>query len=61
MYVFDLLINKAGWKWLDSFSTPFSMLIAMAVVAVISYFSYENSWPLAPDTDAAAAVVSAFM
>lgn len=61
MYVFDLLINKAGWKWLDSFSTPFSMLIAMAVVAVISYFSYENGWPLAPDTDAAAAVVSAFM
>ena len=61
MYVLDLLINKAGWKWLDSFSTPFSMLIAMAVVAVISYFSYENGWPLAPDTDAAAAVVSAFM
>lgn len=61
MYVFDLLINKAGWKWLDSFSTPFSMLIAMAVVAVISYFSYENGWPLTPDPDEVAAVVSALM
>lgn len=61
MYVFDLLITKAGQKWLDSFSTAFSMLIAMAVVAVISYFSYENGWPLKPDPDAVAAVVSAVM
>lgn len=59
MYVFDLLINKAGWKWLDSFSTPFSMLIAMAVVAVISYFSYQNGWPLKPDPDEVAAAANA--
>ena len=55
MYVCDLLIGKCGQKWLDSFSTPLSMLIAMAVVAVISYFSYENAWPLDPETAAAAA------
>ena len=55
MYVCDLLIGKCGQKWLDSFSTPLSMLIAMAVVAVISYFSYKNSWPLDPETAAAAA------
>ena len=55
MYVCDLLIGKCGQKWLDSFSTPLSMLIAMGVVAVISYFSYENCWPLDPETAAAAA------
>lgn len=59
MYVFDLLINKCGQTWLDSFSTPFSMLIAMAVVAVISYFSYENGWPLKPDPDEVSAAVNA--
>ena len=64
MYIFDLLIEKAGQKWLDSFSTPLSMLIAMAVVAVISYFSYENGWPLKPDPDevaAAANIIAAVM
>ena len=59
MYVFDLLINKCGQTWLDSFSTPLSMLIAMAVVAVISYFSYENGWPLKPDPDEVSAAVNA--
>ena len=59
MYVFALLINKCGQTWLDSFSTPFSMLIAMAVVAVISYFSYENAWPLKPDPDEVSAAVNA--
>ena len=59
MYVFDLLINKCGQTWLDSFSTPFSMLIAMAVVAVISYFSYENGWPLKPDPDEVSSAVNA--
>lgn len=61
MYVFELLINKAKWKWLDSFSTAFSMLIAMAVVAVISYFAYDKGWTLRPEetAEAAAAVVAA--
>lgn len=44
MYVFDILINKVGWKWLDSFSTAFSMILAMIVVAVISYFAQQNGW-----------------
>ena len=61
MYVFELLINKARQKWLDSFSTAFSMLIAMAVVAVISYFSYDKGWPLVPDAEEAEAVVKAVM
>ncbi len=44
MFFFDLLINKAGWTWLDSFSTAFSMIIAMVVVAVIAYFAQQNGW-----------------
>ena len=64
MYICDLLIERCGMKWLDSFSTPLSMLIAMAIVAVISYFSYENVWPLKPDPDeieAAANIIAAVM
>lgn len=48
MYVCDVLINKANWKWLDSFSTPVSMLIAMFVVGVISYCAHKYGWALAP-------------
>lgn len=48
MYVCDVLINKANWKWLDSFSTPISMLIAMFVVGVISYCAHKYGWALAP-------------
>lgn len=44
MWVFDLLINKAGWKWLDSFSIALSMIIAMIVVAIIAYFAQQNGW-----------------
>ena len=58
MYVFELLINKAKWKWLDSFSTAFSMLIAMAVVAVISYFAYKDGWALVPEETAEAAAAA---
>lgn len=59
MYVFDLLINKAHWKWLDSFATPLAMLIAMIVVAVISYFATQNGWtaPVATAEEASAAIV----
>ncbi len=48
MYVCDVLINKANWKWLDSFSTPLSMLIAMFVVGVISYCANKYGWALSP-------------
>lgn len=48
MYVCDVLINKANWKWLDSFSTPISMLIAMFVVGVISFCAHKYGWALAP-------------
>ncbi len=44
MLIFDILINKVGWKWLDSFSTAFSMIIAMAVVAVLAFFAQKNGW-----------------
>ena len=54
MYVCDVLINKANWKWLDSFSTPLSMLIAMFVVGVISYCANKYGWALSSDTSAAA-------
>lgn len=54
MYVCDVLINKANWKWLDSFSTPVSMLIAMFVVGVISYCANKYGWALSSDTSAAA-------
>ncbi len=48
MYICDLLITKLKWQWLDSFATPVSMLIAMIVVAVISYCASTNGWPTAP-------------
>ncbi len=54
MYLCDLLINKLGWKWLDSFATPVSMLIAMIVVAIISYCSVKNGWAVTPSAGEAA-------
>lgn len=54
MYVCDVLINKANWKWLDSFSTPVSMLIAMFVVGVISYCANKYGWALSTTTTEAA-------
>jgi len=53
MYIFDLLITKAKWKWLDSFATPVSMIIAMAVVAVISYCAGKYGWATIPPQHAA--------
>lgn len=54
MYVCDTLIEKANWKWLDSFSIPLSMLFAMFVVGVISFCANKYGWALSPDvTDAA--------
>ena len=44
MMGFDVLVNKFKWKWLDSFSTAFSMIIAMVVVAIIAYFAQVNGW-----------------
>ena len=44
MMGFDVLVNKFNWKWLDSFSTAFSMIIAMVVVAIIAYFAQVNGW-----------------
>ena len=49
MYVCDVLINKANWKWLDSFSTPLSMLIAMFVVGIISFCASKYGWALSTD------------
>ncbi len=54
MYVCDVLINKANWKWLDSFSTPLSMLFAMFVVGVISYCANKYGWALSTTTTEAA-------
>lgn len=48
MYVFDLLITKTKLKWLDSFATPLSMIIAMAVVAVISFCAQKYGWATIP-------------
>lgn len=50
MYVCDVLINKANWKWLDSFSTPLSMLLAMFVVGVLSYCAHKYGWALSTNT-----------
>ena len=65
MYVCDVLINKANWKWLDSFSTPLSMLIAMFVVGIISFCANKYGWALSTDLSntteqAAAAAKNAF-
>ncbi len=62
MYVFEILINKCNQKWLDSFSTALSMLIAMGVVAVLSYFTYQNAWPMVPDeTEAAVTAIASVL
>ncbi len=55
MYLFDLLITKAKWKWLDSFATPVSMIIAMAVVAVLSFCAQKYGWATIPEETAKAA------
>ncbi|MDD7245588.1 MAG: DUF5058 family protein [Eubacteriales bacterium] len=36
MILSDFLVKKFNWKWLDDFSTAFSMLFAMLIVAIIS-------------------------
>lgn len=48
MYVFDLIITKTRHKWLDSFATPLSMIIAMAVVAIISFCAQRYDWATIP-------------
>jgi len=48
MYLFDFLIEKANMKWLDNFSTPLSMLLAMVVVGVISFCASKYGWALTP-------------
>lgn len=58
MYVCELPINKAGWKWLDSFSTPVSMLIAMIVVGILSFCAHKYGWALSTTSDATQAVAS---
>ncbi len=65
MYVCDVLINKANWKWLDNFSTPLSMLVAMFVVGIISYCANKYGWALSTDlsgsaSEAAEAAKNAF-
>lgn len=59
MLIFDTLINKVGWKWLDSFSTAFSMIIAMIVVAILAYFAQKNGWDPTLSNTAPAAVQEA--
>lgn len=36
MILSDFLVKKFNWKWIDDFSTAFSMLFAMLIVAIIS-------------------------
>ena len=48
MYIFDLLITKTKHKWLDSFAAPLSMIIAMAVVAIISFCAQKYGWATIP-------------
>lgn len=57
MYVCDTLIEKANWKWLDSFSIPVSMIFAMFVVGIISFCANKYGWALS--TDASEAVEAA--
>lgn len=61
MYVFDLLISKAKLAFLDSFATPLSMIIAMIIVAVISYAAEKNGWAQIPAAkETAETLLSAF-
>ncbi len=59
MVLFDYLITKKNQKWLDSFSTAFSMLIAMAVVGIIAFVAQKNGWdPTLVDTAAANGIIN---
>ena len=44
MAFFEFLMKNPKMKWLSDLSIPISMLIAMAVVAIISYFAQQNGW-----------------
>lgn len=56
MYLFELLMKNPKMKWLDNFSTAFSMIIAMIVVGVISYLCGKYGWDPPVKSDALAAV-----
>ena len=43
MFIFDILITKYNQRWLENFSLAISMIVAMGVVALISYFYPEAS------------------
>ena len=55
MYACDLIITKTKHKWLDSFATPLCMIIAMAVVAIISFCAQKYGWATIPAETSAAA------
>ena len=62
MYVFDLIITKTKHKWLDSFATPLSMIIAMATVAVISFCAQKYGWAtIPPKTAEVAEAIASFV
>ena len=44
MAFFELLMKSPKMKWLSDLSIPIAMLVAMAVVAIISYFAQQNGW-----------------
>ena len=44
MAIFEFLMRNPKMKWLSDLSIPVSMLVSMAVVAIISYFAQQNGW-----------------
>lgn len=44
MAIFEFLMKNPKLKWLSDLSIPVSMLVSMAVVAIISYFAQQNGW-----------------
>lgn len=44
MAFFEFLMKNPKMKWLSDLSIPVSMLVSMAVVAIISYFAQQNGW-----------------
>ena len=44
MAIFEFLMKNPKMKWLSDLSIPVSMLVAMGVVAIISYYAQQNGW-----------------
>lgn len=58
MWLFDWLIKKYNQAWLENFSLAFSMILGMAVVAILSYNNPEIMEAVQASSNALASLIS---